>query len=171
MYDNYDVCQLCCLATLMLLQQKDSACLCLQPGNCHIPFLSYTCCLPGTLIAHSENTVTSTDGDATITLKPGQVHPELFTSLSTNTRQRHGSKAPEAGHIHLTPDTDPENTFRTRHRASKPRVRFQDLQTMFTSDSSNHGTPFQNGTSSNRLDGTDSTPASDDQLEVGAGNV
>lgn len=42
---------------------------------------------------------------------------------------------------------------------------------MFTSDSSNHGTPLQNGSLGNHVDDADGKPAADDQLEDGAENV
>ena len=66
--------------------------------------------------------------DATMTLKPGQIaqvlaDPEFVRQITGH----RGSRAPEAGHIHLTPDTDPENTFRTRQRSQRPRVRFEEL--------------------------------------------
>jgi len=74
--------------------------------------------------------------DATVTLKPGQLagvmsNPELLHQLTGH----RGSRAPEAGHIHLTPDTDPENTFRTRQANKRPRVRFEEL---FAPDDSTH---------------------------------
>ena len=66
--------------------------------------------------------------DPTVTYKPGQLaqvmaDPDFIRQL----RGHRGSKAPEAGHIHLTPDTDPENTFRTRQRNQRPRVKFEEL--------------------------------------------
>lgn len=42
---------------------------------------------------------------------------------------------------------------------------------MFSTESSNHGTPLQNGTSSNHVDGTDGKPAPDEQPEDGPDNV
>ena len=74
--------------------------------------------------------------DATVTLKPGQLagvmsNPELLHQLTGH----RGTRAPEAGHIHLTPDTDPENTFRTRQANKRPRVRFEEL---FAPDDSTH---------------------------------
>ena len=66
--------------------------------------------------------------DPTVTYKPGQLaevmaDPDFIRQL----RGHRGSRAPEAGHIHLTPDTDPENTFRTRQRNQRPRVKFEEL--------------------------------------------
>ncbi|DBB04045.1 hypothetical protein WJX77_007564 [Trebouxia sp. C0004] len=74
--------------------------------------------------------------DATVTMKPGQLagvmsNPGLLHQLTGH----RGSRAPEAGHIHLTPDTDPENTFRTRQANKRPRVRFEEL---FAPDDSTH---------------------------------
>ena len=133
-------------------------------------------CCAGTVIPLGDaspvgdgDTIGSGDGDATITLKPGQVHPELFRRLSS--RQRRGSKAPEAGHIHLTPDTDPESTFRTRQRQSQPRVRFEELQTMFSIDSSNQGAPLANGSSGNHRDKSENTSASNGLIEDASDKV
>ncbi len=63
-----------------------------------------------------------------MTYKPGQLaqvmaDPEFIRQL----KGHRGTRAPEAGHIHLTPDTDPENTFRTRQANRRPRVRFEEL--------------------------------------------
>lgn len=76
------------------------------------------------------------DLDATVTLKPGQLaevlaNPDFMRQL----KGHRGSRAPEAGHIHLTPDTDPENTFRTRQANRRPKVRFEEL---FAPDDSTH---------------------------------
>ncbi|KAL3154506.1 hypothetical protein ABBQ32_013968 [Trebouxia sp. C0010 RCD-2024] len=94
--------------------------------------------------------------DATVTYKPGQLssimaNPELVKQLSrqTNEMSFRGSRAPEAGHIHLTPDTDPENTFRTRQRNSRPRVRFEEL--FAPEDSSHHGEQPQNGSTGQQI--------------------
>ena len=67
-------------------------------------------------------------------------NPELLSQL----RGHRGTRAPEAGHIHLTPDTDPENTFRTRQANKRPRVRFEEL--FAPEDPSNHGAQATNGT-------------------------
>ena len=82
--------------------------------------------------------------DATVTYKPGQLsqilaNPELLNQL----KGHRGTKAPEAGHIHLTPDTDPENTFRTRQANKRPRVRFEEL--FAPEDPSNHGDQAPSG--------------------------
>ena len=74
--------------------------------------------------------------------------PELVKQLSGQNaemsfRGRRASRAPEAHHIHLTPDTDPENTFRRRQKSSRPRVRFEEL--FAPEESSNHGDETQNG--------------------------
>ena len=66
-------------------------------------------------------------------------NPELLTQL----KGHRGTRAPEAGHIHLTPDTDPENTFRTRQANKRPRVRFEEL--FAPEDPSNHGDQATNG--------------------------
>lgn len=42
---------------------------------------------------------------------------------------------------------------------------------MFSTDSSNHGTPFQNGSSGNHLHHSDSKPATDGLTEEGPDNV
>lgn len=92
--------------------------------------------------------------DATVTYKPGQLshimaNPELVKQLSGHNpemsfRGSRASRAPEAGHIHLTPDTDPEqNTFRRRQKSSRPRVRFEEL--FAPEETSNHGDEAQNG--------------------------
>lgn len=82
----------------------------------------------GTLTPSALSNGDGEDLDPTVTYKPGQLaqvmeDPEFIKQL----RGHRGSRAPEAGHIHLTPDTDPENTFRTRQRNARPRVRFEEL--------------------------------------------
>ena len=82
----------------------------------------------GTLTPSALSNGDGEDLDPTVTYKPGQLaqvmeDPEFIRQL----RGHRGSRAPEAGHIHLTPDTDPENTFRTRQRNARPRVRFEEL--------------------------------------------
>ena len=88
--------------------------------------------------------------DATTTVKPGQLphimaDRDLVKQLTGHNPEMsfRGSRAPEAGHIHLTPDTDPENTFRRRQKSSRPRVRFEEL--FAPEELSNHGDEAQIG--------------------------
>lgn len=89
--------------------------------------------------------------DATTTVKPGQLphimaDRDLVKQLIGHNPEMsflRGSRAPEAGHIHLTPDTDPENTFRRRQKSSRPRVRFEEL--FAPEEPSNHGDEAQSG--------------------------
>lgn len=90
--------------------------------------MTFVVCADGALSPAVSNQNVEESLDPTVTYKPGQLQsvmsdPEFLKML----KGHRGTRAPEAGHIHLTPDTDPENTFRTRQRNARPRVRFEEL--------------------------------------------